>query len=818
MKRIILYTFCLLASITGFAQIEGKSPRWWDASWISVPGAVPNSYGVYYFRKTINLENVPETFPISVSGDTRYKLYVNGEIVSIGPARSDVTHWRYETVDISDNLKTGDNVVAAVVWHEGAFKPEANNSSMYSAFILQGGNEAASILNTDGSWKCIKDEAYQPIPVLMPTFYAAGPGEKLDMNKTVANWNTSECDDSQWMPAQTLIRGLLHDKPEKIGEGGGLWGLELVPDPLPQMELTYQRLQTVRAAEGCSVPATFASQKQSITIPANTKAKIILDQTYLTNAYFSLEFSKGKNSTITPIYLESYYTEYPNKGNRDEIEGKTLTAKIDEATRFRTRIQFRYEIEGDEMYLARADCITSNGEDNQKFTTLYWRTYRYVQLDIETKDEALTIDDVYGTFTGFPFELKASLDTDNEELQKIFEIGWRTARLCAVETFTDCPYYEQLQYFGDSRIQAILSLYMTGDDRLIRNLIYMGDISRRPEGITMCRYPETTLVVITPFSLWYIGSIYDYLMYANDADFVKSKLPGMRSIIDYFSRYQQEDGSLVDLPGWNFTDWLDVEGWTSGVAERGADGRSALMDLQLLNGLLYASKLEYAVGIKELGDYYKKEADKLGETINRLYWDESKGLYANRSEHDLYCQHANALAILTGLVEGDAAKAVAEKIINDESVAKASIYFRYYINHALVKAGCGDNYLDWLDIWRQNIAYGLTTWAETSDIDAARSDCHAWGASPSIEFFRTILGIDTAAPCFQKVKIEPHLGKITKIGGTMPHPNGSITVSYEISKKGKLNAVVTLPDGISGTFVWDGIETALQGGRNELEL
>jgi len=79
---------------------------------------------------------------------------------------------------------------------------------------------------------------------------------------------------------------------------------------------------------------------------------------------------------------------------------------------------------------------------------------------------------------------------------------------------------------------------------------------------------------------------------------------------------------------------------------------------------------------------------------------------------------------------------------------------------------------------------GLTTWGETSDVNNTRSDCHAWGASPNIEFFRTILGIDSDAPGFTKVKIEPHLGIIKSIGGEIPHPNGKIKVKYEL-KNGK---------------------------------
>lgn len=69
-----------------------------------------------------------------------------------------------------------------------------------------------------------------------------------------------------------------------------------------------------------------------------------------------------------------------------------------------------------------------------------------------------------------------------------------------------------------------------------------------------------------------------------------------------------------------------------------------------------------------------------------------------------------------------------------------------------------------------------------NSVNTSRSDCHAWGASPNIEFFRTILGINSDGPGFSKVKITPHLGSIDTIGGEIPHPNGKISVYYKRQK------------------------------------
>ena len=256
----------------------------------------------------------------------------------------------------------------------------------------------------------------------------------------IRNWESGLYNDSAWKKAKIIFPG----SPKNIMGGyGTIDGWMLVPSTIPQMEMKQQRLAHVRKAEGVVIPAAFPMEKTAVTIPANTIATILLDQSFLTNAYPTLIFSGGKDGTISIGYTEALFSKHPVKGNRNEVEGK--------------------------IFMGRHDSIISDGTKGQEFTSLWWRTYRYMQVQVKTKDEPLVLDDLYGTFTGYPFEYKAKLESENTELNTMLEIGWRTARLCAVETYMDCPYYEQLQYIGDGRIQGLVSLYNSGDDRLLRN-------------------------------------------------------------------------------------------------------------------------------------------------------------------------------------------------------------------------------------------------------------------------------------------------------------------------------------------------------------
>jgi alpha-L-rhamnosidase len=804
---LITMLLCMSHDMIAQQASDDVIQKAWKAQWITGPGQPINrfnassdlslkDYGVFKFRKVIQLSEKPASFVVNVSGDNRYKLYVNGKQVSQGPARGDLYFWNFETVDLAPYLNAGNNTVAAVVWNDGRHKPEAQITHL-TGFILQGNTAREEILNTNDTWKTVRDESYRPLQVRAPGYYVAGPGELVDMNKHVKGWHTAAYDDSSWTKARMIGPGM--PKAAAVNSSGWM----LVPSPIPPMEMTVQRLSSVRKAEGIQIPPGFPANKTKVTVPANSSVSILLDQGFLTNAYPTLMISGGRNASISLGYTEALYIRKNEnisgfrpptlpKGNRNEVDGK--------------------------IFIGKADSLISDGTSNQEYTPLWWRTYRYIKLSVKTAGEPLVIEDIFGTFTGYPFVQNAKLQTVDAEMQKMLDIGWRTARLCAFETYMDCPYYEQLQYIGDARIQALVSFYNAGDDRLVRNGLTLMDHSRLAEGITLSRYPTDLKQEIPTFSLWWIAMLHDYYMYRPDSEFIRRKLPGARQVLSFFESYQQPDGSLKNVPYWVFTDWVrGPKGWNFGMAPKGTNGESAILDLQLLWTYKLASQLEQDQGIKEIAQLYTKKAEQLKQTIEKKYWHAANNLYADTEEKDVFSQHVNSLAILAGVANGDKAKTIAGRMLSDTTLAPASIYFKYYLHQALTKAGLGNDYLKWLDKWRENINMGLTTWAETSEVSIARSDCHAWGSSPNVEFFRTILGIDSDAPGFSKIKITPHLGSIQDIGGEMPHPDGKISVRYKV-QKGILQAEINLPPNTTGTFEWKDKSHALKAGKNTLNL
>jgi alpha-L-rhamnosidase len=799
LSSILLLALCALAMpgpARSTAQGTGTNPELlnqrWPAKWIYPARWAPNEYGVYLFRKSVELAEKPSRFVVHASGDNRYQLFVNGARVAWGPARGDLFHWRYDSIDIAKQLVKGKNVLAAVVWNFGIHSPEAQVTNR-TGFLLQGDTVRERAIDTGASWKCARNEGYQPIPFThaeMRGYYVAGPGDRVAGAKYPWGWESPSFDDAAWPAASTDDRS--NGSPRLIRDAGNRW--MLVPRSIPFMEEKAERLQQLRLASGIKAPPKFPAEASPVKVPPKTKARLLLDQTWLTTAYPEIVVSGGRDAVVTLSYAEALYEQGArggDKGDRNRIEGKVLIGNRDE--------------------------FVAEGGEKRSYRPLWWRTYRYLQIQVETAEQELTIEDISGTSTGYPFERKAKLDVRSDFLDRVLEVGWRTARLCAHESYMDCPYYEQLQYAGDTRIQAMVSYFNAGDGRLARNAISQLDDSRTPEGATMSRAPTRQQQYIPGFSLWWIGMVHDYWRYQDDPDFVKSMLQGVRSVLGFFQSLQNADGSLGPVPWWDFVDWTTK--WPSGVPPVGRDGSSAIHDLQLVLAFDWAAELEEGLGSKGRAAEYREAAAKLRETARRLYWDAGRGLFADSSDRNQWSQHSNALAVLAGVTSGEEARAVVRRTLEDATLIQCSYYFRHYVNSAIHRTGLGDLYLDQLGEWQKMLNRGLTTWAERPEEvrNPARSDCHAWSSSPNIELFRTVLGVESAAPGFRQVRIEPFPGRLAAVAGAVPHPRGEIKVSYR-HDNGKIEAEVALPDGIEGEFVWKGRSTKLHPGSQKISF
>ena len=793
-----LFLICFTTLPAQENQIRENTNVWqdlrhaWKSWWISHPSASLLEYGVFHYRKSFEMTEVPKSFIVHVSADNRYRMFVNGSFICEGPVKSDFLHWNYESVDIAPYLKSGKNVIAVQVYNFGNYR-QPSQFTRYTAFILQGDLPDQYLVNTNETWKVYHNTAYSPIVIteqMAHGFYVTGPCDSLNAALYPWGWEQPGFDDSGWPQAKGFVqdrgtgRGYIHGTP---------WSL--IKRSIPFMEQKKERIAGIARYSGLIPNDNFLTGSASLTIPENTKAIMLLDNKTLTVGYPELMVSGGKDSKIKIIYGEALFDSKGIKGNRDNIEGKTISGAY--------------------------DVFLTDGASGRLFRPLCLRTFRYIQMEIKTSAEPLLIDDFYNIFTAYPFKENAvfQCNPDTARLSEIWNTGWRTARLCANETYWDCPYYEQLQYVGDTRIQSLISLYVSGDDRLMRNALIQINNSVTPEGLTYCRAPSQIQAIIPPFSLIWVSMVHDYHMHRNDSVFIRQFLPNIRSVLSWYEERLQENGLLGPLDWWQFADWTDE--FPNGVPPGAESGNSALITLTYAYTLQRAADLFSFYGYRYEGENYKARANMIKNGVLNACYDKKRKLFAETPEKKIFSQHTNIMAVLTDLVPPLQQQEIMKQITADKTLIQCSIYYKFYLMRALQKAGLGNMYISQLKVWQEMLDLGLSTFPETEpnskSIVGARSDCHAWSASVCYDFLSIICGINPAEPGFKSVEIKPHPEYLTHIKGIMPHPYGWIEMDLNF-KEGHVSGMVTLPPRLFGKFLWKEKTVPLRSGAQEIHL
>lgn len=775
----------------------------YKADFIGESSFTPECGKVVYFRNSFSLQKVPKELFINITADNKFRLFVNGKYVCRGSESGDFNRWFFDSVDIAKYLKTGKNVIAVEVVDFGNFAPYSFHSKHLGLWIQSGSPNADFVDTLPKNWKCKTDAGisfFSGLPTGWQMFYCGG-GEKIDAAKNTVDWQRTDFDDSSWKSA---VRTLQPNDTRFYGRRD----IVLTPRMIPQLEETPIRLKKVVRAEnlGGVKPADIGFIRgEKFTIPANTHCKILLDNSVLTNAYARLSVVGGRGASAKISYCESLANPkilgHAGKGNRNEADGKI-------------------------PYLPICDEYKFDGA-KREFTTLGFRCFRYVEFEIRTGDSPLDILDFGGVFTGYPFAENAKFSSSDKSLSDIWDVCWRTARLCAWDTYFDCPFYERLQYIGDTRIQALISIYVSGDSRLMKKAIEMFDVSRLHDGLTASRAPSRRVQVIPPFSLYWVNMIADYRRHVDDDAFVKTKLNGIETVMNWFSERMNPKTSMLaaDMQYWNFVDW--VNDWRAGVPPESEKSGSAILSLQFAAALSDAAEIMRDFGRADTARRYEETCAAIKRGVYENCWNAARGLLADAAGLERFSQHANIMGILTDAIPVEKQGAVFEKITSNakssyvphkpDDIMEATFYYKFYLFQAAAKLGRGDEFLKMLSPWRDMLKIGLTTFSENPE--PTRSDCHAWSASPMYEFLAIVAGINPASNGFKSVRISPNLETLKFVKAEIPHRLGAIKTDYAVSVDGKmLEVCIRLPDGLSGEFFWRGNRRVLVSGENAFKL
>lgn len=764
------------------------------AKWIWHDQPLQRRYEVGLFHTVLTPPAGTTQIELHVSADNRYTLWAFPQGAGAprvplgrGPARSDMQH----TVLDSYGLHvTGQalHLYALVEWSPGI--PDAPFAEMHgptplfycAVLFFDAAGKLLGKTGTGKAWRARPCAAIRLWPEGKAQGWSAvGLGQEQDGSAFPADWLSPHGAD--WPAAQEVLDPFFQGDPDFC------WGGQnrMVPRAIAHAE------QIERVPQSVSVlPGRTPAELTGFTVAAGQSAKLLVDMGEMVLAYPSVRLG-GRGARATLTFAEVLRPEY-----------SFTVAKS-------------FSVDSGYGVFGMADRFRAGPV---RMTRTHWRSFRFVQVEIVAGEEPAVLEELSFEGTGYPFENQATLEAQGPErdtVAKMVDVSWRTLKCCTWETYMDCPYYEQLQYVGDTRIQCLITYLTTGDAALPAQALRAFDRSRIYEGITQSRYPSIIPQFIPTFSLIYILMIEDYLNHTGDEALPAELRPGIPGILGFFDRSIDPDTGLYAIPAdhWSFVDW--VYEWEKGIPpaapNRYGQKISSLLNLHVLLALDAASRI-YERAKPGSGNLYFTRANALREKIYDHFYHPPTGLIADvpvddrgvpalggRSGGVSFSQHAQALAVLGDVLKSTAASKALSWAMDPAHLApackpegkaaeelgqrpaqfrlwQASFYFRFYLAEALAKARLGREFWNLLAPFRAALENGSTTWPES--FEPARSECHAWSSWPLYFLLRHVLGVAPVDAGDGGVEVSPlHCPPLEEVRGRVVTARGPVEVDVE---------------------------------------
>lgn len=160
----------------------------------------------------------------------------------------------------------------------------------------------------------------------------------------------------------------------------------------------------------------------------------------------------------------------------------------------------------------------------------------------------------------------------SEELKRIYRAAVRTFAHNAVDLYFDCPSRERAGWLCDTYFTAKTEYCLTGktgvEDAFLENYRLFENKGDFPEGMLPKCYPSDAMAhqpYIPQWTMWYILEVEEYVYQRGNEDKKELFRKSIYDLLDFYRSYENEDGLLENLPGWNFVEWSKANDWTQAV-------------------------------------------------------------------------------------------------------------------------------------------------------------------------------------------------------------------------------------------------------------
>lgn len=441
---------------------------------------------------------------------------------------------------------------------------------------------------------------------------------------------------------------------------------------------------------------------------------------------------------------------------------------------------------------------------SQKYHSVLRRGGRYMLLTLhfpQGETAPVRIRSIRTLQNTYPCVERGAFQSSDYLLNRVWEIGQYTTRLCSEDTYVDCPTYEQTFWVGDSRNEGAVNHYAFGEYDLSRRCLLLAAESMERSPIVESQVPSAWEDILPTWSLLWALACEEYWQITGDRDFLEEIYPWIVKQNQHCLDCINDQGLLV-LPGWNLLDWAPLEtpgespnthiqGWFAMVLERTA---------RMARALGKDNEAEEALATRQ----------NILDAANRLMWNEERQAYVDSISREgvhgkVISQQTNTIALLSGIATGERAEIIRPLIVEapEGVVPVGSPFFMFFTFEALAAIG---EFETILDITRRKWGFMLdkgatTCWEVFPGFEGngryTRSHCHAWSAAPTYFQSRYQLGVAPLEPGFAKVEIAPVPAGLTWAAGRVPTPHGVVEVAWE-QDGGIFRISAVLPPQVEG--------------------
>jgi hypothetical protein len=419
---------------------------------------------------------------------------------------------------------------------------------------------------------------------------------------------------------------------------------------------------------------------------------------------------------------------------------------------------------------------------------------RYLELHVTAISGETALNCASLIPTNLPLPAPAAFECEDGTLMRLNEISRHSMKLCMHEHYEDCPWREQALWNFDARIQMLLGYYVWGNYDfaaasldLMRKSCVNGFLSLTEPG-------DGTLRTIPMFSFAYIVALRDRLLFGDFWDGLKLHLTTVDEIID--NALQYKDGDLYYLPEdprfWHFYEWI-------GEISQMSRYPQSLWNLYLFEALQAAAFLHDAMGNGERAQTLAQLAENLGKAVEVTFRESTHYGVELPGKNRFSYALTQCLMILHGLVPEERMDLLWETF-KSGTLLEVTTQNQLFEMDALMNCTPDSRAYYAEAVFRKYqpmLEYGATTTWETAkgpaDMGGSASLCHAWSAIPVAYSGRYLLGVRPVEPGFGAFTVKIAPGHLTHAAGEIPTPHGRIRVEWRKESNGGLAVRVGAP-------------------------